>query len=431
MATWIDRYQREIIPEEQRLYDHLLQCVQSEPPDQLIERFRSLFIDGLGYPNREITLALDKILASKGAESEFKFILNRCCHILINRWQPRSHLQLFILDLVALFEKPSVRPITEVSRVKSVRRLRELVESFAQSEQYATLRRLTRVIIQNQEAHAPQENRSLGSLLRRYPYLYDHCLISEDSSFEHQQTIREIQAQVQREFEIDLSQYVTYRVRESQVARLAPMQTPARIIQPAKNPTLLSDAELSHALQHFVGRVDGTSTYRDLANRFLAHSSYAPSYQAFKNDLYEYITASVDPEYGRRQFNKQLYLQIRNILPDNHDQKLNDFLLIRTCSYLLNFLVVESAQRPQHFVFADLITNLGATGATGILLKIVLLCRKVKPYLEKRFSILFNHYESYSRDGVEWLIQALENLNVALSTNFGMVDLSYMHQLVP
>jgi hypothetical protein len=60
-----------------------------------------------------------------------------------------------------------------------------------------------------------------------------------------------------------------------------------------------------------------------------------------------------------------------------------------------------------------------------------LLCRKVKPYLEKRFSILFNHYESYSRDGVEWLIQALENLNVALSTNFGMVDLSYMHQLVP
>jgi hypothetical protein len=92
--------------------------------------------------------------------------------------------------------------------------------------------------------------------------------------------------------------------------------------------------------------------------------------------------------------------------------------------------VVESPQRPNHFIFVDLITNLGATLTIGLLLKIVLLCRKVKPYLEKRFAILFNHYESYTRDGVPWLITSLENLNIALSVHFGAADLSCLNQIM-
>jgi hypothetical protein len=94
---------------------------------------------------------------------------------------------------------------------------------------------------------------------------------------------------------------------------------------------------------------------------------------------------------------------------------------------MLNFLVVESPQKPNHFVFIDLISNIGPTFTVGLLLKIVLICRKVRPYLEKRFSILFNHYESSSQDAVIWLIKVLENLNVALTSNFGKIDLSFIH----
>jgi len=85
---------------------------------------------------------------------------------------------------------------------------------------------------------------------------------------------------------------------------------------------------------------------------------------------------------------------------------------------------VESPQRPHHFIFVDLITNLGATMTTVLLLKIVLLGRKVKPYLEKRFSILFNHYESVTIDGIPWLVKFLENWNIASSIHFGSSDLS-------
>ncbi|QZZ22288.1 hypothetical protein J5X98_07835 [Leptothermofonsia sichuanensis E412] len=428
MSTWAPHFNRKVDEEEQQLYDHLLSLVQSELPSQLIGRFRSLFIDGVGYPDSEISAALDRIAASKAADQEFQYVLNRCCHILINRWQTRPQLQTAIPDLIAVFESTPVRQITEYSRSRAVRRLRELVKKFVDSEQYVVLRRLAQVMAQS-EASTPGGSEPLGALIRRYPYLYEHCLLSEGSSYEHQQTIKQLQTRAQRQYEIDLSQYVTYQVRRSQIAKTSSPQAANRIIQPVKNPTLLSDRELCHAIKQFAGRSQNASTYRDVARRFLTHSSQVQSFQSFKDDLYEYIVASVDPEYGRRQFNNQLYTQLRGTLPESDSQKVNDFLVVRTCSQLLNFLVVESPQKPQHYVFVDLISNLGPTLATGLLLKIVLICRKVKPYLEKRFSILFNHYESSSRDAVQWLVQAMENLNVALSTNFSTIDLSFINQI--
>ncbi len=428
MSTWTTRYNRHVEQEEQQLYDHLLQLVQSELPTQLVQRFRSLFIEGSGYADTEIAEALDTIIASKSADHEFRFVLNRCCHILINRWQARPQYQSYIPTLVELFEGLPSRSVMDFSRSRSVRRLRELVKDFTDTEQYLTLQRLSQVIGQGLEQTATIENGPLGTLIRRYPYLYEHCLMSEGSTHEQQQTIRQLRARAQRQYEIDLSQFVTYQVRRSQLYRSNLPETANRVLQPAKNPTLLSDQELCIALKHFVGKSQGSYTYRDLAQCFLTHSRQTSSFGAFKDDFYQYITASVDQDYGKRQFNNQLYAQLNNTLPESDSQPLNDFLIVRTCSQLLNFLVVESSHSPNHFVFVDLISNLGPTLTTGLLLKIILICRKVKPHLEKRFSILFSHYEASKREGVQWLIQAMEHLNLALSTNFSTLDLSFISQ---
>ena len=426
MTTWTDSDIRQTSLEEQQLYDHLLYCVQVELPSELIERFQRLFLDGARYGDPQVWLALEKLAMSKRAEQDFKFVLNRCCHILINRWQMQPQLQGAIPQLVALFENP---PDPRKVQSRGARRLRQLVQLFTETEQYLTLQRLSRVMSETAEASG-NGSKVIGSLIQRYPYLYEHCLLSEDSSYEHQQTVRQIQARVQRRFELDLSQYVTYQVRRAQAVRTQSIEALDKVIQPVRNPTLLSDRELGVALKQFVGKVQGSSTYRDVAQSFLTHSSHTSSYKDFKDDLYEYLTASIDPAYGKRQFNDRLYDQLKNILPVCDSQKPSEFLLVRTCSQLLNFLVVESPQRPNHFIFVDLITNLGATLTTGLLLKIVLLCRKVKPYLEKRFSILFNHYESSTRDGVPWLITSLENLNVAFSIHFGSADLSCLNQIM-
>jgi len=427
VSTWTPGYTRSIALEEQQLYDHLLTLVQAESPHQLVQRFRSLFIDGSSYLEPNVADALDKIVTSKNADQEFRFVLNRCCHILINRWQARPQFQSYIPELVDLFEQTLPRSTFDFSRSRSTRRLRELVKDFTQSEQYLTLQRLAKVVGQSSES-IQGEAQPLGTLIRRYPYLYDHCLLSEGSTYEQQQTIRQLRSRVQRQYEIDLSQFVTYQVRRSQLVKSATPDQAKRILQPVNNPTLLPEAELCSALKHFVGKSQGSSTYRDTAQCFLTHSSQTQSFRTFKDDLYQYITESVDPEYGKRQFNKQLYTQLTNTLPESNFQKLNDFLMVRTCSQLLNFLVVESPQKPNHFLFVDLISNIGPTFTTGLLLKIVLICRKVKPHLEKRFSILYSHYETAQRAVVKWLIQAMEYLNLALSTNFSTLDLSFISQ---
>jgi hypothetical protein len=66
----------------------------------------------------------------------------------------------------------------------------------------------------------------------------------------------------------------------------------------------------------------------------------------------------------------------------------------------------------------------GPTMTASLLLKVVLFCKKVKPYLEKRFALLFNHYERNAKSGLKWVVQILENVNLALVTNFGKTNFS-------
>ncbi|MBP0005780.1 MAG: hypothetical protein J7642_19025 [Cyanobacteria bacterium SBC] len=408
---------------EQALYQHLLNLVKVEQPERLIERFQSLFVQGGGYPDPEIASIVRKITAIDEAEREFNSVLNRCCHILINHWQMNAKNQAAIPNLVQTISGTGERRMHS----RDARRLQMLLEQFKKSDEYLTLQRLVRVVDRNVDRSKPPGERPLSTLIGRYPYLYGHSLLSDSSSYEHQQTVRKLQAQKQRQYEIHLSKYVTYKVRRAQLARQNPklLKNP-RIIQPVRNPTLLDDRELYLAVKQFSGRAEGSYTYKDLAQNFRTHTSQTGTYREFKEDLFEYLISSVDEDYGKRQFYDKLYQHLMNTLPQCDNQKPTDFLIVRTCSQLLNFLVVESPQNPNHYVLIDLLSNIGPTFVMALLLKILLVCRKVRPHLEKRFSILFEHYDQSTREAVEWLIKSLENLQVALSTNFGSVDLSIL-----
>jgi hypothetical protein len=415
--SWANYYNRQTASDEQLLYAHLLNCVEVESPNVLIERFRRLFIDGVGYPNPEVRQALERIVASNLAEREFMFLLNRSCHILINRWLKHPQYQGAIPKLIALFESVPAKSVLN----RTTQRLRERVQRFTKTEQYLALSRLAQVIGRS-DGNGNADAKPLGTLINRYPYLYEHCLLTNDSTDEQRQKIWLIRDQKQRKFEIDLSKYITYQ--QLQGSPNASVEA-RKNLQIAKNPTLLSDRQLDFALKQFVGKVDGANTYRDLAQQFITYSSRTRSYRTFKEELYEYLTDSIDPKNGKNQFNQQLYKHLQSTLPQNDSQKLSDVLLVGTCRKLLNFLVVESSQQPNHYIFCNLTANFGITPTIGLLLKIALICRQVKPYLEKRFSILFNHYEAYTKDKVEWLVESLENLNIAFSSNFGAINFSY------
>jgi hypothetical protein len=411
--------------EEQLIYQHLVNLVRKESPNQILDRFRALFIERANYPEPEIISILDKITASKNASEEFQFFLNRCCHILINYWHMNPLIHSAIADLISLFN--AIPPTYKISnlRCREITRLRELIKQFVSSEQYLILQRFTQVVNETHPVTKRQDNQPLMTLIRRYPYLYEHCLMNDNSTIEQKETVRHFQSQVQKKFEIDLSQYVTYKVRRIQMLKNTSTAEADRILRPIDNPTLLTDSELYTTLKHFIGKVEHGNTYHESAQQFIKYGGQAKNFRNFKDDLYEYLISSVDKQYGKKQFNQKLYKYLQDILPQANEQKINDLLLVRTCSNLLNFLVVNNQSSPQHFVFLDLISNQGTVPTMGLLLKIVLICGKVKPYLERKFAILFNHYESSTTDTVGWLVGTLEQLNIAFSINFGGIDLSF------
>jgi hypothetical protein len=403
--SWSHYRNRPITLEENLLYVHLQESVSAEPPEQVIERFWKLFIDGLGYPDPYIWRSLTKIINDQpDIEREFKFILNRCCYTLINPWQ-LQHQHEAIPELIALFEMLPIEP----GHAPTTRRIRELVQQFTHTEQYAALRRLPQLLSERHGENNQEDNQPLGTLLSRYPYLYEYCLLTKDSDEIHQSNIHQLKKQVQRQFETDLARYDNYRSGRSH-------------LEPAQNPTLLSNSDLDTALDYYMGKSSGQGSHRDIAKRFLTHSKLTRSYREFKEELGYYLIDPIiraQPKYAD-QFNRQLRQYLKNTLSDSDSHRLNDSLLIGTCRKLLNFLVVDTLHYPLHHTFIDLLGNVGYTLTIGLLLRIILLCRMVKPWLEKRFAILFNLHEAHQRDDVRWLITALEHVNIALSTNFGV-----------
>jgi hypothetical protein len=405
---------------EQLIYEHFLDVVKSEQPARVLERFKSLFIDGIGYSDNRIWATIETLISEKIAEQNFPLVINRCCYILVNYWQMQQSGQVPIADLIGMLD--NLKDVRK-TYARMVRRLRQLLHFYIQSDEYLKLKRLNVVLNATTTAKATIDDRPLGTLITRYPYLYQHSLVSEERTLENVETIKRVQQDLWKKHELSLSQYLTYQVRKSRVAAQFGIDA-ANDLPVITNPTLLSTRELGTAFGQFAGKAEGDATYQDLSRGFVSRLELQPTIASFKRDLYEYIISGVDSSYGQRSFNDRLSKTIESILPDRHNQRLDEIGLLRTCTHILNHLVVESPQQPQHFVFIDLISNLGAVFTTGLLLKIVLICKKAKPLLESRLSMLFDHYEASTCQGVSWLIKSLETWNVAGAIHFGKMDAS-------
>lgn len=194
------------------------------------------------------------------------------------------------------------------------------------------------------------------------------------------------------------------------------------------NPTQLSAAELSKALNYYTGKVEGNRSHHDLAQMFRTYSKTVRSFRDFKEEFLEYLLsplADADPRYVNNHFGRSLRQYLRDTLSDFDGQRLTDFIVITTCQKLLNFLVVQGRQQPVFRRFWQLLNEAGHTLTVGLLLRIVLFCSAVKPWLENRLTVLFNYHEKCVCKEVPWLMATLEHTNIALLTNFGKFGYSF------
>jgi hypothetical protein len=410
---------------EQIIYDHFLQVIKTETPDALLTRFHSLFIEGANYSDSRIYATIETLAFEKTAEQNFPLTINRCCYILVNHWQLQPSGNVFINRLVEMLAHPS-EVKSNYSRI--IRRLRQLLQLYVQGRDYQMLNRLNTVLNGQTLGRDEIEAEPLGKLITRYPYLYEYALVSEERTIENVAIIKRIQQDLRRQQETNLSQYFTYQVRKSRIKAQVGRDAAKNLIRIA-NPTLLPSKELGIALIQFTGKAENGKSYQDLSHAFVAQLQRKPTIKSFKRDLYNYLIAGIDSSYGKRGFNDRLHKTIDGILIDRDAQQLDEISQLRICTHVLNYLVVESTTKAQHFVFMDLINNLGAVATTGLLLKIVLICHKTKPLLESRLSILFSHYEASHCREISWLVKSLEHWNIAEAIHFEKLDASSLISL--
>ncbi len=415
--------------DERIIYGHLQSCLFSEPPERILERFQQLFIDATTYEDLAVQAALERLIGARHTNEKFHAFLNHCCYLVIDYWQFDSALRPYLFDLFALFQHV---PEPGMKQSRRVRFVRQSARDFSDTEQYRMLQRLAKVLNPQQAAQRPPETHRMSDLIHRYPFLFRRCLLNDASLYEDQQTVKQIQSRVQHHLEFALTRFVTYQVRLAQAAKARQLSSGAgRLLRREPNPTLLGNRELAAALKHFFGRLPNQPcNHRELAQRFLYSVDRIRSYAEFKTALYDYLMTPISElPYCKQQFGDRLAAQIDAILPHYNQHKLDESLILRTATKLANLLIVDP-QTSNHYLFVELVANLGATMTVGLLLRLVLICRPVLPEIERRLGLLYEHYESSLQTDVSWLIKALENQNLALIVHFGNADLSPLKQLV-
>jgi hypothetical protein len=117
--------------EEQCIYDYFLQMTEDYSPEQSIKQFTQFFFYGLAQDRPEVQHTLARLVLGWQDESMIAYLLNRCFHILINRWlmQPRTQ-----PAIVTLIERFAAVPAFTHTDSLTIRRLRYRAQCFINSE---------------------------------------------------------------------------------------------------------------------------------------------------------------------------------------------------------------------------------------------------------------------------------------------------------
>jgi hypothetical protein len=418
------------------LYSYLQDLRRFETESEyVVEHFRALFIDGLSYAEPNVLRAIYRLVDSSWIDDEFRYILNRCCHIFINHWWLQSEFKFkqATYDLVALFKQPSQLFAPD----PVVQKLRTLTKQFTQTPQYEILQRYARIAgyesepddrtqIEAMDSNATGDR--LSDLIHRYPCLYRFYVQDTTSNDLGRKAIKQQQIYQERKFEQDLFSFAATSLFPQSTI---PVPNPSSAVV---NPTLLTEQQVKEAVQQFVGPVEGKRTFRDSALHIAQDIRQAKSLYVVKDQLHEYLAGAIDHPIYRRSFDDWLHSQLRDTLPQQNHLKPRASLVLRACSQLVEAIVTNPGFEPEkHVFFLSLHGNVGTTTTIGLLLKVVLLCQtlvrnprdildSIKARVSRQFAGLFRYYENQFRSQAQWLVECLDNLMIAFAIHCGHDD---------
>jgi hypothetical protein len=373
---------------QQTIYGFLLDIVKKWPPEEVLLEFKRLF---LYHVDATSSSAIDAVydLVFSGNEAEFRNTIKRCCYILVNNWDAARRVQP-IKDLIASFdEEMLVRDTTS----PSLKRLNEWVTNFKTSQDFADLKLFV--------ARYDQRGEDADWSRRFTSYLLVPQYINLKNPVEQREAARALAKQLRHQFKVDLAMYVART--QSQSAQ------PAE--EPPKNPTALGDDVLR--LVKMVVAKRGNYSYLSLANIFLGQVQQV-DFKEFKECLHRYLVFSVDRSELAKTLKARLWEKLDSLYKDYESKQVSDALILRTCNRMIDFLTTENRQEPSA-LFILLLSQGNPMTLVVTLLKLILVSRNSRLYLEARIADLIRYYESYPEQDCWWVVHFLEIFNVTFT----------------
>ena len=420
MINYQDNFAYKKVNLEQFIYQYLRDYVAKNPPPEVIAEFRRVFFE-FSITDASLRGNIENLIFSKDDRARFSYVLNYCYHIVINYWAQQPELHQFIAELVNIIESVDFKTQYYDRRRNKIL---ELSDNFRQTDYYLQLKRIAKVIVHKSLSNFSFQE-AIANYLTHYPYLYKFLLLGKEDSPEEKNLITKLQHTRQKYFEFQLAQHIIYRSRLIQVARARQFSHGAgKLLRRVKNPSLLSEEDLKYSIKKFLEKPDKKETISQISQNFLAKNQSEISYKQFKNNLYNYLLLGVKSRKQQYRLDKFLSKILDECYYQSDAKPLNDSLIFQTCRRLLRFTMVDITKQNNHRQFIDLVINLGTATTVSLLVRMALICPKIKPELEQRLAILFIHYESQKVEDVTWLIKVLENFLIAFSLYFGDIDLS-------
>jgi hypothetical protein len=330
-------------------------------------------------------------------EQEFRNTLKRSCYILVNNWEITRNYY-YIQQLIYLFsepilDKPSVLPV--------IRRLREWLKNFAQSQDFQELKLFA----------ARYGDRATAHWSYRYvPYLLVPQYINLNNPFEQRQAARNLYKKLKDQFKFDLAMYTAHS------EDLIPEEK-------FKNPTYLGE-EVVHLIKRIVVK-QGMFNYSSLAQIFLKQIQDL-KYRDFKRSLVDYLIFSTEHGNVVDTLRKSLTEKLTSLYTHHDHAVIDTSLLLRTSNRLIEYFTTEDRKEPSP-LFVLLLSQGSSLTLVILLLKIILVCRYAQTHLEARIADVIRYYEKCPEEDCKWIIHFLEIFNITMTIYTENVEYSLVN----
>lgn len=382
----------EIERSQKAIYQFLLDLVQQKSAEEVLREFKALFFEYSAHPgNAEVMKALaDIIITSR--ERDFLYMLKRCCYILINNWETQRNYPA-IFKLIEVFSEINNRTRT-ASQI--VNRLKNWLKNFVNSKDYQDLL----LFLERHEHKSSKQTEPQKHWSQRYTsYLLVPQYSDAQNPIEQREAAQTLSRKLHQKFKFDLAMYATR-------SQLSIYQT-----RKLENPTALGD-DVLRIIKKILMK-NGYFSYTHLAQIFLKQTQEL-DYFDFKQALQNYILFANRSQNNQLGFQTKLSQEIETLYPERNEEKLDDFLFLRTCNRIFDCLTTQNGKEPSE-VFLYFIIQGSPLTLVILLLKILLICPHSRTHLERRIAELIESYMMLPEEQCQWAIEFFEIFKIAFA----------------